>query len=186
MAGNGRIVMSGVLLAALLSTVTLGPRPAVAEPDRRGNERREMREAKRDHDRDGDRHDDRNVDRRYDRRGDRHNDQHHDRRGDRRHDRDGGRYCDHGHPHRGPAAGGHVRIRVGARPVVYCPPPPRPARIYYDPYLRMRFTSLALAADDAFRHGRVAFVWVLEGGEPRFAYQHVRGGWQRCDDWWPR
>lgn len=188
MAGNGRIVKSGVLLVALLCAGSLVPRAATAEPNHRGKERREMRTER--HDRDRDRCDDRRAEHQHDQYPSRHRDHHDGRRGDRHHDRDGNRYCDrhcsHNHAHRWPTPGGYFSMRFGARPVFYCPPPPRPVRVFYDPYCRASFTSLALFAEHAFRHGHISFVWVLEGGQPSFAYRQVRGGWERCDDWWPQ
>jgi hypothetical protein len=168
MSRAGRITKSVALGAALLCAASLTPRTAAADPDRRGGERRETREVKRDRDR----HERRDADR-HERRDDRSSERRHDRHYDR---------------HHGPGwqhSGTNVIFRRSGPPVVYCPPPPRPVRMYYDPYCRTSYASLALFTEHAFRHGHLSFVWVLEGGQPRYAYRHAHNGWVRCNEWWP-
>ena len=173
MSRAGRITKSVALGAALLCAATLAPRSATADPDRRGGERRETREVKRDRDR----HERRDADR-HERQDHRHDGRRHDRHDDRHADRHG--------RHEWPHPRSHVSFRLGGPPVVCRPAPPRPVRMYYDPYCRISYASLALFAEHAFRHGHLSFVWVLEGGQPRYAYRHVHGGWERCNEWWPR
>ena len=162
----GRTTKSVALGAALLCAATFVPRIAGADPDRRGEERRQVRHEGRD-------------DRRQERCDDRHCDRHDHRRYDR--------YSDRHHEQRWEQPRGRVVIRIGGPPVVYCPPPaPRHVRMYYDPYCRTNFGSLALFSAHALRHGHISFVWVLEDGQPRYAYRHARDRWERCDEWWPR
>jgi hypothetical protein len=164
---SGWITKNVVLGFALAFAVALAPRMAAADRDHRDSDRRDGRYERHD----GRRHegrDDRHMEHRYDR--------HEGEREGRRHDRDRERWE---HPR------GRVVIRIGGPPVVYCPPPP-PVYEYYDPYCHTTYASLALFSAHALRHGHLSFVWVMEGGRPRYASRYAHDRWQRCDEWWPR